>query len=306
MAIYLSEFLPDTDDYSLRQVVAKGLDKGDANRHLFQLIGSDDISQLFKKRLPFSHKGTYGHALIVAGAEETMGAALISAKACLHAGAGLTSVSLPSSGLTALNTILPEVMYLDRQKVTEDKHVLSKYQAIAVGPGLGREQEGLVESLIAVGKPLVIDADAINILAQNARLFSRIPKNSIITPHIKEFDNLFGAHRTWWDRLQTAISKAKEYEIVIVLKNERTFIVEQHGIVLINPTGNPAMAQGGMGDALTGIITAFVAQGYVSKTAAVLAVYFHGLSGDELAKNSNSVTASEVIWQLSKTIKHHP
>jgi ADP-dependent NAD(P)H-hydrate dehydratase len=306
MAIYLSEFLPDTDDYSLRQVVAKGLDKGDANRHLFQLIEAEDISQHFKKRLPFSHKGTYGHALIVAGAEETMGAALISAKACLHAGAGLTSLSIPSSGLTALNATMPEVMYVDREKIAVGGGSLSKYQALAIGPGLGIDQEAFVEMLIATGKPLIIDADALNILAHNSRLLSRIPKDSILTPHIKEFDKLFGAHRTWWDRLQTAILKSKEYEIVIVLKNERTFIVEQHGIVLINPTGNPAMAQGGMGDALTGIITAFVAQGYDTKTAAILGVYFHGLSGDELAKNSNSVTASEVILQLSKTIKHHP
>lgn len=306
MAIYLSEFLPDTDDYSLRQVVARGLDKGDANRHLFQLIEPEDISQLFKKRLPFSHKGTYGHALLVAGAEETMGAALISAKACLHAGAGLTSLSIPFSGLTALNATMPEVMYVDREKIAGGGSSLSKYQALAIGPGLGIDQEALVETLIATGKPLIIDADALNILAQNSRLLSRVPKNSILTPHIKEFDKLFGAHRTWWDRLQTAISKSKEYEIVIVLKNERTFIVEQHGIVLINPTGNPAMAQGGMGDALTGIITAFVAQGYDSKTAAILGVYFHGKSGDELSVNNNSVTASEVILQLSKTIKHHP
>jgi ADP-dependent NAD(P)H-hydrate dehydratase len=306
MAIYLSEFLPDTDDYSLRQVVARGLDKGDANRHLFQLIEAEDITQLFKKRLPFSHKGTYGHALLVAGAEETMGAALISAKACLHAGAGLTSLSIPPLGLTALNATMPEVMYIDREKIAGGGGSLSKYQALAIGPGLGIDQEALVENMIAAGKPLIIDADALNILAQNVRLLSIIPKDSILTPHIKEFDNLFGAHRTWWDRLQTAILKSKEYEIVIVLKNERTFIVEQHGIVLINPTGNPAMAQGGMGDALTGIVTAFVAQGYDSKTAAILGVYFHGLSGDELAKNSNSVTASEVILQLSKTIKHHP
>ena len=106
--------------------------------------------------------------------------------------------------------------------------------------------------------------------------------------------------------MQTAISKAVEYGIVIVLKNERTFIIDQNGIVFINPTGNPAMAQGGMGDALTGIISGFLAQNYDAKSAAILGVYFHGKSGDQLSTNQNSVTASEVVLQLSNTIRHHP
>jgi ADP-dependent NAD(P)H-hydrate dehydratase len=145
MAIYLSDYLPDTDDYSLRQVVARGLDKGEENRHPFQLIESEDISRLFKPRLPFSHKGTYGHALLIAGSEYTMGAALISAKACLHAGAGLTTLSMPGSGLVALNTSLPEVMYIDREKLLQDASItLKKFQAIAIGPGLGKDQKGLL------------------------------------------------------------------------------------------------------------------------------------------------------------------
>jgi len=307
MAIYLSDYLPDTDDYSLRQVVARGLDKGEENRHPFQLIESEDISRLFKPRLPFSHKGTYGHALLIAGSEYTMGAALISAKACLHAGAGLTTLSMPGSGLVALNTSLPEVMYIDREKLLQDASItLKKFQAIAIGPGLGKDQKGLLTAIIATGQPLIADADALNMLAEQSKLLQHLSKNSILTPHMKEFDTLFGPHKTWWDRLQTASSNAKEYGIVIVLKNERTFIIDQKGVVFINPTGNPAMAQGGMGDALTGIITAFVAQGYEAKTAAILGVYFHGKAGDELANDYNSVTASEVILQLSKTIKRHP
>lgn len=307
MGIYLSDFLPDTDDYSLRQVVARGLDKGEENRHPFQLIESEDISRLLKPRLPFSHKGTYGHALIIAGSADTMGAALISAKACLHAGAGLTSLSIPESGLTALNTSLPEVMYLDRNRLGQDaRTVLKKYQAISIGPGLGTDQKELLKEVLAGGQPIVADADALNMLAEQTKLLQELPRNSILTPHMKEFDRLFGQHKTWWDRLQTGISKAKEYEIVIVLKNERTFIIDKRGVVFINPTGNPAMAQGGMGDALTGIITAFIAQGYEAKAAAILGVYFHGKAGDELAKQHHSVTASEVALQLSKTIKHHP
>ncbi|RZK68194.1 MAG: NAD(P)H-hydrate dehydratase [Pedobacter sp.] len=307
MAIYLSDYLPDTDDYSLRQVVARGLDKGEENRHPFQLIESEDISRLFKPRLPFSHKGTYGHALLIAGSEDTMGAALISAKACLHAGAGLITLSMPGSGLVSLNTSLPEVMYIDREKLLQDAgNVLKKFQAVAIGPGLGKDQKEILTAIIATGQSLIADADALNMLAEQSKLLQHLPKNSILTPHMKEFDTLFGPHKTWWDRLQTASSNAKEYGIVIVLKNERTFIIDQKGVVFINPTGNPAMAQGGMGDALTGIITAFVAQGYEAKTAAILGVYFHGKAGDELAKDNNSVTASEVTLQLSKTIKRHP
>jgi ADP-dependent NAD(P)H-hydrate dehydratase len=305
MAIYLSDYLPDSDDYSLRQVVARGLDKGVESRHPFQLIEPEDITRLLKPRLAFTHKGTYGHALIVAGAEETMGAALISGKACLHAGAGLTTLSIPFSGLTALNTATPEVMFVSREKL-EQEQVFEKYNAIAIGPGLGKDQERILSAVISAAKPTLIDADGLNVLAENTKLFRRVPKNSILTPHLKEFDNLFGVHKTWWDRLQTGISKAKEHGLVIVLKNERTFIIDQQGTILINPTGNPAMAQGGMGDALTGIITAFLAQRYDSKTAAILGVYFHGKSGDDLSVDHRSVTASEVIMQISKTIKRHP
>ena len=306
MAIFLNAYLPDTDDYSQRQVVAKGLDKGVDSRHPFQLIEPDDITNIFRPRVSFSHKGTYGHALIVAGSKYTMGAALLAAKACLHGGAGLTTLSIPSSGLVALNSALPEVMFLEREQLSAGVDTLSKYTAIAIGPGLGRDQQHLLELILDLKKPVILDADALTMLAEHNRLFHKIPKNSILTPHMKEFDRLFGSHKTWWDRLQTGITIAKELGIVIVLKNERTFIIDQNGAVIINPTGNPAMAQGGMGDALMGIISAFVAQGYDSKKSATLGVYFHGKSGDELARNANSVTATEVILQVSRAIKHHP
>lgn len=309
MAIFLNSYLPDTDPYSQQQVVAKGLDihKGDDNRRPFQLIEGEDISKLLKPRKPFSHKGTYGHALLIAGAPKTMGAALLAASGCLHAGAGLTTVSIPPSGLTALNTQLPEVMYADRDELLKDKEdAFQKYTTIAIGPGLGTDQAELLAIVLKAHKPLVADADALNILAGDKKLLYKIPSGSIITPHMKEFDHLFGEHKTWWDRLQTAIDKAAELGIVIVLKNEYTFIIDQNGTVAINPTGNPAMAQGGMGDALTGIIAAYLAQGYEAKVSAILGVYFHGKAGDELAKKRYSITASELIKQFSKTVKRHP
>ncbi|MHA4893234.1 NAD(P)H-hydrate dehydratase [Pedobacter sp. PWIIR3] len=309
MALFLSDYLPDTDEYSPQQVVAKGLDihRGEEDRHPFQLVQLEDISQIHKPRAHFSHKGTYGHVLLIAGSPNTMGAALIAANACLHAGAGLTTVSIPDSGLTALNTALPEVMYADRKGLLgENLQPFQKYSVIAIGPGLGTDQIQLFTEVLKAGKPILADADALNMMAEDKRLVYKLAPNSILTPHMKEFDRLFGEHKNWWDRLQTGILKAIEFSIVIVLKNQYTFIIDQKGVVSINNTGNPAMAQGGMGDALTGIIAAYAAQGYDAKFAAILGVYFHGRAGDELAKDKYSITASELIKRLSKVVKHHP
>ena len=309
MAVFLSDYLPDTDEYSQQQIVAKGLDwsKVEANRRPFQSVEPQDISGMIQPRIPFSHKGTYGHALIVAGAPETMGAALIAAKGCLHAGAGLTTACIPESGLVALNTAMPEVMYLSRDAISNSgTKYLDKYNSIAVGPGLGTSAQHLLQAILSHKRPIVVDADAINILSVQQKMLYELAPNSILTPHMKEFDHLFGTHKTWWDRLQTAISKAIELGIVIVLKNRFTFIIDQNGRVAINTTGNAAMAQGGMGDALTGIIVAFLAQGYQPKYAAILGVYFHGKAADELANNKFSITANELILQLSQTIKRHP
>lgn len=269
------------------------------------LLEEKDIRSILKPRKTFSHKGTYGHALIIAGNTITMGAALLSSMACLHAGAGLTTACIPYSGLAALNTVLPEVMALPRDEYTRIEDA-SKYQAIAIGCGMGvsAENAGLLNSLIAAGQPLVIDADALNILSENPELIKQLPKNSILTPHMKEFDRLFGYHHDWWSRVQTAIIKAKELEIVIVLKNQYTFICAPDSKVYINPTGNSAMAQGGMGDVLTGIIAAFVAQHYAAVDAAILACYVHGKSGDDLASGRFVVSAAQLAENVSPTIKH--
>lgn len=270
----------------------------------FQLIEELDIQKILRPRKLFSHKGTYGHALIIAGNANTMGAALLSSLACLHTGAGLTTACIPQSGLTALNTTLPEVMALPRDEYTRIENP-KKYQSIAIGPGFGTgpENEKLLESLILANQALVIDADALNILADRSDLVDKLAANTVLTPHMKEFDRLFGEHDSWWDRVQTAQLKAKRLKIVIVLKNQYTFICLPTGKVLINPTGNPAMAQGGMGDILTGVITGFIAQKYGAADAAVLACYIHGKTGDDLANEQFVVKASQVARNLSKEIK---
>lgn len=291
MAVFLSAFLPDTDPESAQQVVA------DNSR--YRLVSETHIRQLIKPRKVFSHKGTYGHVLIIAGTSQTMGAAILASKAAVYAGAGLVSCSIPGAGLTALNAVLPEVMYLKRKSLLKES-ALDKYTAIALGPGLGKQTSAaqILEHLIHLKREFVADADALNLLANRPDLFNKIEKHSVLTPHVKEFDRLFGKHANWGARLQTAIKKAVELGVVIVLKNQYTFIINQRGEVFINPTGNPAMAQGGMGDVLTGLITAYIAQGYSSADAAVLGCFIHGMAGDELAKERFNITASQLAEQL--------
>lgn len=287
------------------RVVEIGLDEEFMEKcdSAYQLTDDNAITDLVKPRKSFTHKGTYGHALIIAGQRETMGAALLSAGACLHGGAGLTTVSIPESGLTALNASLPEVMYLDREKL--DTEEIKKFKVIAAGPGLGTGEDSveLMKRLLKLKLPLIVDADALNILGDHADLLDMVSPGSILTPHMKEFDHLFGHHSSWWERLETARKKAVEMNCVIILKNQYTFIVGQDGNVKINSTGNPAMAQGGMGDVLTGLVASFLAQGFTAGQAACIACYLHGRAGDDLAEYDVSVTASAVARQVPGTLK---
>ncbi|MCX2576214.1 NAD(P)H-hydrate dehydratase [Pedobacter sandarakinus] len=300
---YLPESVAATQYF---EVVDIGLDESFIERQTsdFSLITAGDISKILEPRKLFSHKGTYGHALIVAGSVNTMGAAILTAMACLYSGSGLTTACIPQSGLTTLNTALPEVMALPRDEYTRIENP-AKYQAIAIGPGLGvsQEHERFIESLIATKNSFVIDADALNILANRSDLMSKLPEHTIITPHMKEFDRLFGDHDCWWDRLETAKSEAKSLGITIILKNQFTFICSAAGHIYINPTGNPAMAQGGMGDVLTGIITGLVAQGYSTLNAAILGCFLHGKAGDTLANNAFVVAAGDVAREIPHQMK---
>ncbi|RZL36549.1 MAG: NAD(P)H-hydrate dehydratase, partial [Pedobacter sp.] len=288
------------------KVVNIGLDEDfiEKQSSFWKVVTKNDIKKIIKPRANFTHKGTFGHALIIAGNENTMGAALLAASACLHSGAGLTTVCLPQSGLIALNTLLPEVMALPRNEKL-DLQTFQKFNVIAIGPGLGLEEENekLFKKLIGLQKPLVIDADGLTIVSNNIDLLSKLPANTILTPHLKEFDRLFGEHQNWWQRIETAREKAQKLNIIIVLKNQYTFVCLPTGDVCINQTGNPAMASGGMGDVLTGIITSLLAQGYIAEQAAILGVYFHGKAGDDLAKKSFTVTASQVALQIPRTLK---
>lgn len=273
----------------------------------YQLVEEKDIRQKMRHRHKFSNKGTYGHSLIVAGQPETMGAALLSSSACAHAGSGLTTACVPQSGLTALNSYLPEVMAIVRHENEPPEIDWSKFSTIAIGPGLGKDDDalGLFTAVLKnYDKPIVIDADALNMLAVNPRFWERIPKGSILTPHVKEFDRLFGKHESWWQRLQTGIKKAAEHQVCIILKNDYSIAITPAGKLYFNSSSNAAMASGGMGDVLTGVLAALLAQKYSPEDACIIGNYIHGKAGDELALPNRmyAVLPGRLIIQLPVTM----
>lgn len=273
----------------------------------YLFLEEKDIRGMLKPRHRFSNKGTYGHALIIAGQAKTMGAALLSSAGCAYAGAGLTTACVPESGLTALNTYQPEVMAIVRQENELPNIEWDKFDTIGVGPGLGKDEDALkllTEALENFKKPMVIDADALNLLAANPTLWDSVPSGSIFTPHMKEFDRLFGDHVNWWQRLQSAIKNAQKRNINIILKNDYTIVATPDGKAYFNSTSNPAMATGGMGDVLTGIITSLVAQNYSPANACIIGVYIHGKAGDELAtpNRMNVIMPGKLAQQLPLTM----
>lgn len=269
-----------------------------------KIIDKPLIKTIYKKRNENSHKGDYGHALLIAGSNTKVGASLITSNACLRAGAGLVTVSIPKEERQTLNTFLPEAMVHFR----EDEIDFSLYSAVGIGPGLEKNeasQKWVYSTLLKVKNNLLIDADALNILAENQDWFDQLPPNTVLTPHPKEFDRLFGNHNSIEDQRTTATLKAKELQGIIVLKGHKTFIT--NGIDSYeNSTGNAGLAKGGSGDALTGIITAFLAQNYTPFQAAILGVYLHGLAAD-LTLNSQSeesMLITDVIENMGKAFNY--
>ncbi|MDR0743551.1 MAG: NAD(P)H-hydrate dehydratase [Tannerella sp.] len=277
----------------------------------YGLITDDDIASLIHRRDRFSHKGDFGHALLVAGSAGKMGAALLSAKGCMRSGVGLLTVHLPGKGESLMPVALPEAMTdADRNPdyITELPS-LSKYDAIGIGPGIGVHDatKAVLDRLFETGegKPLVLDADALNIIAANSELLHKIPQDSIITPHPKEFDRLAGSSENAYERMQKARSIASEQKICIVLKGANTAVCTPAGKVFFNTSGNPGMATAGSGDVLTGIILGLSAQGYGPEEAAVIGVYIHGIAGNLAAANlsEESLIAGDITGMLGKAFK---
>lgn len=271
----------------------------------FFYLDREMLRPLLKKRQKFVHKGTYGHALLISGSYGKIGAAILAAQACLHSGAGLLTVLLPECGYHSIQTAVPEAMALTSG--TDFIYSLpteKKYQAVGIGPGIGIMSETarlLAETMAKNTRPMVIDADAINILSEHIPWMSQIPKNSILTPHIREFDRLAGPSEHEEERFQKQQTLSKEYGIIIILKGACSCITLPDGNAYFNSTGNPGMATAGMGDVLTGILTSLLAQGYQPHEAALLGTYLHGWAGDKAIEHiaPESLTAGQLIPFIS-------
>jgi hydroxyethylthiazole kinase-like uncharacterized protein yjeF len=263
----------------------------------------------YKPRDPFAHKGNFGHALLLAGSHGKIGAAVLAAKACLSAGAGLLTTHLPSCGYEIMQTSLPEAMVSvdeDPFRLTGLPSRLEIFQSAGFGPGIGTDERttGLLKKFLkSFHQPLVLDADALNIIAGSSKLFSLLHPNTIITPHPKEFDRLFGQSTDDIGRFEMAKKMAVQYQIIIVLKGHFTGVFNPDGTISFNTSGNAGMAKGGSGDTLTGIIIALLAQSYTPATAAALGVYLHGYAGDLAARlfSEEAMLPTDLVQCLGKT-----
>lgn len=265
------------------------------------MVTAASVKPLLRKRNKFAHKGTFGHTLLICGERGKMGAAILAAKACMRSGSGLVTVRIPRSAVNILQTAVPEAML----SIDPDEGCFSElpkiegYTAIGIGPGIGMEKQtrDAFKQLIQAGLPLIIDADAINILGENRTWLGFLPPGCILTPHPREFERIAGKSSDEFHRNQLQRELSYKYSCYIVLKGAYTAITTPNGRCFFNTTGNPGMATGGSGDVLTGIIAGLVAQKYPPLEAALLGVYLHGLAGDLAADifGQEALTAGEII-----------
>jgi len=273
----------------------------------FHYQEKEDIKSLLRPRGRYSHKGTFGHTLLIAGSHGKVGAAILSARACLRAGTGLLSLYAPACAYEILQQTAPEAMV---QIDPEYDHIseipdLTPFASVGIGPGLGKHPqslEALNTLLQQYKKPMVLDADALNLISEQPGLLEALPPGSILTPHPGEFRRLFGEQSNTPDRWKAQRDAARKYQIVIVLKGGHTSIALPDGKLWLNGSGNPGMATGGSGDVLTGILAGLLAQGYLPAEAARLGVFLHGLAGD-LATDASSpeaLVAGDIVAYLGE------
>jgi NAD(P)H-hydrate epimerase len=277
----------------------------------YHFLTSEEVAVKIQKRKKFSHKGTYGHALLISGSYCKMGAAVLASRACLRSGVGLLTTHVPNLSYHIIQNSVPEAMCsIDASDLMFTEFPdLGQFSAVGVGPALGlktNSQRALKELLLAKPAKLVLDADALNILSMHPDWLELLPENSILTPHPKEFERLAGATMDSWTRLQLQLDFSKKYQVFIVLKGAHTCITFPSGEVYFNTTGNPGMATAGSGDALSGIILGLLAQAYSPADATLIGVFVHGLAGDLAAKKQGeiSMVASDLIKSLGKAFLH--
>ncbi len=273
-------------------------------------VDRDLVKSIIKPRSKFSHKGNFGHCLLISGSYGRMGAAVLAATACLRSGAGLLTVHVPAKGCEILQSSIPEAMTsIDDSDIFFSRHPsLEQFDAIAAGPAIGtlpQSQKALYDLLKSISVPLVMDADALNIIALNKEWLRLVPENSILTPHPGEFDRLTEQHKNSHDRLISQIELAKKYKINIVLKGAHTSVATPEGLCFFNSSGNPGMATAGSGDVLTGILLSLLGQGYKPVDAAVAGVYLHGLAGDLAcsAHSPEAMIAGDISSNMGKAFE---
>ncbi len=299
------------------EVLNIGLDCSAINSTVspYVFLENNDIAPLLKTRSQFDHKGNFGHGLLISGSIGKMGAAVMGAEAALRTGIGLITCHIPSCGNVIVQSSVPEAMVIvdKSEKQISEVGKTDIFSAVGVGPGLGADpisQIALFSLLSECKKPMVIDADALNVLSINREWLSLLNEETILTPHLKEFERLAGKTETGFERMKRQIEFSRQNNCIVVLKGAHTSVTTPGGKVMFNNTGNPGMAKGGSGDVLTGIILALLAQGYTPENSAVTGVYLHGLAGDIAADELcfESIIASDIINCIGKafnTIRHN-
>ncbi len=290
------------------EVVPFGLNKRiiDETKTDYFFLDQGTVFSIVKRRKIFSHKGSYGHGLLFSGSKGKVGAAQLAARGALRAGAGLITVHLPESAGYVLQVAIPEAMTIfdaGHDFITELPDI-GKYSALAAGPGIGTHKmtQEVIRQLIGQATvPMVLDADALNILAENPSWIRQLPVNTILTPHPVEFDRLSGiSMKTDEERFQVAEQFSRSYEVILILKGAFTRVFFPDGRAYFNSTGNPGMATAGSGDVLTGILLGLLCQGYTAGEAALLGVFLHGRSADLRVgfSSEESLIASEIADYL--------
>ena len=276
----------------------------------FFLTEEKDVRSLIKPRKKFAHKGNFGHALLIAGSYGMGGASVLAAQSCLRSGVGLLTVHAPVCNHQLLQISAPEAMVLDdvHELFFAEAEDLDNFQAVGIGPGLGQDEataQAVIAQVSSCFLPMVLDADALNIFSSYRNHLTRIPRNSILTPHIKEFERLVGRCSNSYERLTKAKELAAYLQCYIVLKGAWTTTVTPEGNFYFNTNGNPGMATAGSGDVLTGILTSLLAQGYSAEAACKLGVFVHGKAGDLAAEKYGQISmkSSDIIEALPQAWK---
>ncbi len=269
-----------------------------------------DIRQMLKPRNKYMHKGDAGKLQLIVGSKGKMGAAVLSTRAAMRAGAGLLTVHVPACGVDILQVSLPEAMVQvgEGESVFSGEISVTENHVLAIGPGIGTHDEtvkALSFTLKSATSAVVLDADALNILARNKDLLHAVPKQSILTPHPAEFQRLVGSWVDDYEKLELLRAFCIEHNLNVVLKGANSAICDADGVVCFNPTGNPGMATAGSGDVLTGVVAAFLTQGYAPKEALRLAVFLHGRAGDLVVEKVGQISmiASDIIDHLPAAIQ---